>query len=52
MRARVSRLLDDRTHMLAAISHDLRTPITRLRLRAEFLEDEVLRGQVWPTSPR
>ncbi len=46
MRARVSRLLDDRTHMLAAISHDLRTPITRLRLRAEFLEDEVLRGQV------
>ncbi|MGY2050365.1 ATP-binding protein [Methylobacterium sp. JK268] len=45
MRARVKRLVDDRTHMLAAISHDLRTPITRLRLRAEFLEDEVLRAQ-------
>ncbi|WP_232631397.1 ATP-binding protein, partial [Methylobacterium sp. Leaf118] len=40
MRARVLRLLDDRTQMLAAISHDLRTPITRLRLRAEFVEDE------------
>jgi signal transduction histidine kinase len=40
MRARVLRLLDDRTQMLAAISHDLRTPITRLRLRAEFIEDE------------
>ncbi|ACL56372.1 ATP-binding protein [Methylobacterium nodulans] len=45
MRARVKRLIDDRTHMLAAISHDLRTPITRLRLRAEFLEDEALRAQ-------
>ncbi|KMO18764.1 sensor histidine kinase [Methylobacterium platani] len=45
MRDRVLRLIDDRTHMLAAISHDLRTPITRLRLRAEFLEDEVLRRQ-------
>ncbi|SFI22369.1 His Kinase A (phospho-acceptor) domain-containing protein [Bradyrhizobium sp. Gha] len=31
--------MSDRTRMLAAISHDLRTPITRLRLRAEFIED-------------
>ncbi|WP_407519793.1 ATP-binding protein [Methylobacterium oryzisoli] len=45
MRRRVKGLIDDRTHMLAAISHDLRTPITRLRLRAEFLEDEGLRAQ-------
>ncbi|GJD99806.1 ATP-binding protein [Methylobacterium isbiliense] len=45
MRQRVKGLIDDRTHMLAAISHDLRTPITRLRLRAEFLEEEGLRAQ-------
>ncbi len=37
---RITALIDDRTKMLAAISHDLRTPITRMRLRAEFIEDE------------
>jgi signal transduction histidine kinase len=40
MRDRIAGLLSDRTRMLSAIGHDLRTPITRLRLRAEFLEDE------------
>jgi len=40
MRARITGLIDDRTRTLAAISHDLRTPITRLRLRSEFIEDE------------
>jgi signal transduction histidine kinase len=44
MRARVRRLIDDRTQMLAAISHDLRTPITRLRLRAEFIDDDTARA--------
>ena len=39
MTARIRRLVDDRTLLLAAISHDLRTMLTRLRLRAEFIED-------------
>jgi signal transduction histidine kinase len=39
MQARIRRLVDGRTQMIAAISHDLRTPITRLRLRAEFVDD-------------
>jgi signal transduction histidine kinase len=40
MASNIRRFVADRTQMLAAIGHDLRTPITRLRLRAEFLEDE------------
>lgn len=40
MQARIRRFVQDRTTMLAAISHDLRTPITTLRLRAEFVDDE------------
>lgn len=35
--------LNDRTRIFAAMSHDLKTPITRLRLRAEMLDDETLR---------
>jgi signal transduction histidine kinase len=45
MRSRIIDLIDDRTKMLAAISHDLRTPITRLRLRSEFIDDEGHRTQ-------
>jgi signal transduction histidine kinase len=40
MQERIRRFVDDRLRMVAAISHDLRTPITRLRLRAELVEDE------------
>jgi signal transduction histidine kinase len=40
MQAQIQRFVDDRTAMLAAISHDLRTPLTRMRLRGEFVEDE------------
>ena len=46
MRQRITALMDDRTRMLAAISHDLRTPITRMRLRSEFIEDETHRGRM------
>ena len=46
MRERITGLIDDRTRMLAAISHDLRTPITRMRLRSEFIEDELHRNRM------
>lgn len=42
MRTRISRYLTERGQLFSAISHDLRTPITRLRLRVELLEDETL----------
>ncbi|MGT2504401.1 ATP-binding protein [Bradyrhizobium guangxiense] len=45
MRDRITTLMNDRTRMLAAISHDLRTPITRLRLRSEYIEDPTQRTQ-------
>jgi signal transduction histidine kinase len=46
MLGRIRRFVDDRMRMLAAISHDLRTPITSLRLRAELVEDAELRGRM------
>lgn len=39
MQGQIRRFVEDRTTMLAAISHDLRTPLTRMRLRAEFIGD-------------
>lgn len=43
MQSRLASYLDDRLRILAAVSHDLKTPITRLKLRAEMLPDEVQR---------
>lgn len=45
MRRRIRDLVADRTGMLAAMGHDLRTPITRMRLRTEFVEDETLQTE-------
>ncbi len=46
MRGRLDRYVRDRTAMLAAVSHDLKTPITSLRLHAEFVEDAQTRGKI------
>jgi signal transduction histidine kinase len=43
MQERLHRYLDSRTQVLAALSHDLRTPLTRLKLRVETLDDDSLR---------
>ena len=40
MQSRLQRFVEDRTQMLAAVSHDLRTPITRMRLRAQCVKDQ------------
>ena len=43
MQERLHRYLDSRTRVLSAMSHDLRTPLTRLKLRTESLDDAALR---------
>jgi signal transduction histidine kinase len=46
MQDRIYSMIAARSRALAAISHDLRTIITRMRLRAEFIEDEALRAKM------
>lgn len=45
MQARITRLVADRTLMLAAVAHDLRSALTRLRLRVELIEEEAQRDR-------
>jgi signal transduction histidine kinase len=47
MQTQIQKFVDDRTLMLAAISHDLRTPLTRMRLRGEFVDDEEQRARLF-----
>lgn len=46
MRARIQDMIRNRTDMLRSVSHDLRTPLTRIRLRVERIGDTVLREQI------
>ncbi|TCH96830.1 HAMP domain-containing protein [Roseococcus sp. SYP-B2431] len=46
MQARIARLIEDRTEALAALSHDFRTPLARLRLRAGFLPPGQERAEI------
>jgi len=45
MRERIQRYIEDRERLFVSISHDLRTPIMRLKLRAELLDDDALRSE-------
>ena len=45
MQQRLALFIADRTRIFTAMSHDLKTPITRMRLRAELLEDEALQAR-------
>ncbi|MGY3026091.1 signal transduction histidine kinase [Pseudomonas lurida] len=47
MQKRIAEYLKERMQILAAISHDLQTPITRMKLRAEFMEDCTDRDKLW-----
>ena len=46
MQTRIKHLVNERARALAAVSHDLRTPLTRLRLRTELIDDTSLRDQM------
>ncbi len=46
MQQRIQELVRNRTQMLAAISHDLRTPITRMKLRAQFVEESAAKNEL------
>ncbi|MBA1378885.1 ATP-binding protein [Pseudomonas brassicacearum] len=47
MQDRIAAYLKERMHLLAAISHDLQTPITRMKLRAEFMDDGIEKDKLY-----
>jgi len=47
MQAQIQKFVAQRTMMLAAISHDLRTPLTRVRLRGELIDDEIQQAKLF-----
>ena len=46
MRTRIKRFLKQRTDMLAGVSHDLRTPLTRMKLQLSLLKDKKARSEL------
>ncbi|MBV4535768.1 MULTISPECIES: sensor histidine kinase [Pseudomonas] len=47
LQARIAAYLKERMQLLAAISHDLQTPITRMKLRVEVMDDGVEKDKLW-----
>jgi len=47
MQKRIADYLKERMQILAAISHDLQTPITRMKLRAEFMDASIDKEKLW-----
>ena len=52
MRTRIKRFLKQRTDMLAGVSHDLKTPLTRIRLQTESIKNNEIKQSLISVSPR
>lgn len=46
MQRRITQLMEERARTMAAVSHDLKTPLTRLRFRTEFIADQETRDNI------
>ena len=47
MQQRIAAYVKERMQLLAAISHDLQTPITRMKLRTEFMDEGIEKDKLW-----